>query len=155
MEAAAEHVGTKHVSYAIRWLIALALAVAAESSYIFYIAQGIVGDLIGLTEREGDALLAQHHAAYWPAAFAVFQVGLIIAIFSTLQFGADATPLARFIGRGTAAALLSTSSNIHRRDGRLLHISATNPLSTPLAIAFVKSPRRTLSGGLRTGAVAR
>ena len=109
MEAAARRVGTnKHVSYGIRWLIALALAVAAASSHIFYIAQGIVvSDLIGLTGREEDVLLAQHHAAYWLAAFAVFQVGLIIAIFSTLQFGADATPLARFIGRGTAAALLS------------------------------------------------
>jgi hypothetical protein len=53
MEAAADRVGTnKHVSYAIRWLIALALAVAAASSYIFYIAQGIVvGDLIGFTGR--------------------------------------------------------------------------------------------------------
>ena len=109
MEAAADRVGTnKHVSYAIRWLIALALAVAAASSYIFYIAQGIVvGDLVGLTGREGDVLLAQHHAAYWLAAFAVFQVGLIISIFSTLQFGADATPLARFIGRGAAAVFLS------------------------------------------------
>jgi hypothetical protein len=109
MEAAAHPVGTnKHVRYGIRWLIALTLAVAAASSHIFYVAQGIVvTDLIGLTGREEDVLLAQHHAAYWLAAFAVFQVGLIIAIFSTLQFGADATPLARFIGRGTAAVILS------------------------------------------------
>ncbi len=109
MEAAAHRVGTnKHVSFGIRWLLALALAVAAASSHIFYIAQGIVvSDMIGLTGREEDVLLAQHHAAYWFAAFAVFQVSLIIAIFSALQFGADATPLARFIGRGTAATLLS------------------------------------------------
>jgi hypothetical protein len=43
MEAAADRVGTnKHVSYAIRWLIALALAVAAASSYIFYIAPSLL-----------------------------------------------------------------------------------------------------------------
>jgi hypothetical protein len=113
MEIAAHRVDTeKHVSV-IRWVVAIALAVSAAASYTFYVAQGIVvGALIGLPGRQGDVLLAQHNALYWLAAFAVLQVGLIIAIFSILQFGADATPFARFIGRGTAAAFLSIPATL-------------------------------------------
>ena len=71
-------------------------------------ANGIaVGDLIGLAGREGDAVVAQRHAAQWLSLFAVLQIGVVIAIYSLLRFGTEAGLLSRFVSRVAFAAFLS------------------------------------------------
>ena len=71
-------------------------------------ANGIVsGALIGLPGREMDVAVAQHHAIVWLVVCAVFQFGVVIALFSLLRFGAEADRLVRLASRGLVATFLS------------------------------------------------
>jgi hypothetical protein len=82
--------------------LAGAFSAAAALAYLAYMANGLAaGAIIGLPGREVDAAVAQHHA------IAVFQLGVVIALFSLLQFGAEANPLVRFASRGAVATFLS------------------------------------------------
>jgi|HubBroStandDraft_6_1064221.scaffolds.fasta_scaffold164346_1 hypothetical protein len=87
------------------WTVAClagAFSAAAALAYLAYMANGLAaGAIIGLPGREVDAAVAQHHA------IAVFQLGVVIALFSLLQFGAEANPLVRFASRGAVATFLS------------------------------------------------
>ena len=93
------------------WIVAsLAgiLATVAALAYLAYIANGIAaGAIIGLPGREVDVAVAQHHAIVWLVTCAVFQFGVVIALFSLLRFGAEADRLVRFASRGVVATLLS------------------------------------------------
>ena len=93
------------------WTVAClagAFSAAAALAYLAYMANGLAaGAIIGLPGREVDAAVAQHHAIVWLVMCAVFQLGVVIALFSLLQFGAEANPLVRFASRGAVATLLS------------------------------------------------
>jgi hypothetical protein len=93
------------------WIVAclaVAFSTAAALAYLFYVANGIVvGAIIGLPGRETDVAVAQHHATVWLVVCAVFQFGVVIALFSLLRFGAEADRLVRLASRGIVATLLS------------------------------------------------
>ena len=97
-----------------RWIVAClggAFSTVAALAYLFYMANGIVvGAISGLPGRETDVAVAQHHAIVWLVVCAVFQFGVVIALFSLLsllRFGAEAERLARFASRGVVATSLS------------------------------------------------
>ena len=54
-----------------------------------------------------DVAVAQHHAVVWLVMCAVFQLGVVIALFPLLRFGAEADRLVRLASRGLLATLLS------------------------------------------------
>lgn len=93
------------------WILASLAAVfatVAALAYLAYIANGIAGGaIIGLPGREVDVAVAQRHAIVWLVMCAVFQFGVVIAIFSLLRFGAEAGRLVRFASRGIVATFLS------------------------------------------------
>ena len=83
-------------------------ATVAALAYLAYLANGIAaGAIIGLPGREVDIAVAQHHAIVWLVLCAVFQFGVVIALFSLLRFGAEADRFVRFASRGVVATLLS------------------------------------------------
>lgn len=86
---------------------------ASAFSYIGHIEQGlIVGDLLGLPGREGGVALAQHRATYWLLACVGCLIGSIITTTFALPFFADASRLARFIGRFALASLFSLALTV-------------------------------------------
>ena len=93
------------------WIVVVlagAFSTFAALAYLLYMANGIAaGAIIGLPGRETDVLVAQHHATVWLVVCAVFQLGVVIALFSLLRFGADADRLVRLSSRGLVAAFLS------------------------------------------------
>ena len=93
------------------WIVAClagAFSAAAALAYLAYVANGIAaGAIIGLPGREVDVAVAQHHAAVWLVMCAVFQFGVVIALFSLLRFGAEADRLVRIASRGVDATFLS------------------------------------------------
>ena len=83
-------------------------ATSAALAYLAYMANGIAaGAIIGLPGREVDVAVAQHHAIVWLAMFAVFQSGVVIALFPLLRFGAEADRLVRLASREVVATFLS------------------------------------------------
>jgi hypothetical protein len=94
-----------------RWMIAClagAFSFVAALAYLAYMGNGIAaGAIIGLPGREGDVAVAQHHAVVWLGISALFQFGVVIALFLLLRFGQEADRLVRFASRGAVAALLS------------------------------------------------
>ena len=62
---------------------------------------------MGLPGRDVDLAVAQHHAIVWLVMFAVFQFGVVIALFPLLRFGAEADRLVRLASRGVVATFLS------------------------------------------------
>ena len=93
------------------WIVAClsgAFSAAAALAYLGYMANGIAaGAIIGLPGREMDVAVAQHHAVVWLVMCAVFQLGVVIALFPLLRFGAEADRLVRFASRGLVATFLS------------------------------------------------
>jgi hypothetical protein len=93
------------------WIVAClagAFSTVAALAYLFYMANGIVaGALIGLPGRETDVAVVQRHAIVWLVACAVFQLGVVIAHFSLLRFGAESDRLVRLASRGLVATFLS------------------------------------------------
>ena len=94
-----------------RWMIAClaaAFSLAAALAYLAYLGNGIAaGAIIGLPGREGDVTVAQHHAVGWLGISALFQFGVVIALFLLLRFGAEADRLVRFASRGAVETVLS------------------------------------------------
>ena len=93
------------------WIVAClagTFSTVAALAYLFYMANGIVaGAIIGLPGREMDVAVAQHHAIVWLVVCAVFQFGVVIALFSLLRFGKEADRLVRLASRGLVATFLS------------------------------------------------
>ena len=88
-------------------------ATAAALAFLFYMANGIaVGALIGLPGRASEVAAAQHHAAIWLGISAVFQVGVVVGLFSMLRFGADADRIVRYVSRSIAAVFLSLPTTL-------------------------------------------
>ena len=84
-----------------RWMLAClagAFSFAAALAHLAYVGNGIAaGAIIGLPGREGDVTAAQHHAVVWLGISALFQFGVVIALFWLLRFGAEADRLVRFV----------------------------------------------------------
>lgn len=93
------------------WIVAClggAFSTVAAIAYLFYMANGIVaGAITGLPGRETDVAVAKHDAIVWLVVCAVFQFGVVIALFSLLRFGAEADRLVRLASRGLVATFLS------------------------------------------------
>jgi hypothetical protein len=88
--------------------LAATFSFAAALAYLAYLGNGIAaGAIIGLPGREGDVTAAQHHAVVWLGISALFQFGVVIALFWLLRFGAEADRLVRFVSRGAVATVLS------------------------------------------------
>jgi hypothetical protein len=86
--------------------IAVVLSAASAFSYLGHIGQKVVvGDLLGLPGRQGDAALAQLRAIYWLIACLACLTGSIIAMAVALPVFADASGMARLIGRFAVASI--------------------------------------------------
>ena len=98
----------KGLSRWVRWSLVVTFATLASTAYFFYFAYGFgAGELIGHPGREVDIAVGQYKAMYWHSAFWTFQLGVVISLFLTLRFGADAAPVIRYVMRGFSAVLLS------------------------------------------------
>ena len=98
------------------WVVAClasAFSTVAALAYLFYMANGVVvGAIMGLRGREMDVAVAQHYGIVWLVVCAAFQFGVVIALFSLLQFGAEAGRLVRLASRGLVATLLSCVATV-------------------------------------------
>lgn len=95
----------------VRWMLAClagAFSVEAALAYLEHMGNGLAaGAIIGLPGREAHVAVMQHPAVVWLGVCALFQFGVVIALFSLFRFGAEADRLVRFVSRADVATLLS------------------------------------------------
>ena len=100
----------------VKWMIAClagAFSVAAALVYLEYMGNGIAaGAIIGLLGREADVAVMQHHAVAWLGVCALFQFGVVIALFSLFRFGAEADRLVLYVSRAAVATVLSIPTTL-------------------------------------------
>jgi hypothetical protein len=72
----------------------------------------VVGDLMGLPGREHDVADAKHLARMWISLAALFQFGVVLAIFSLVKLESEVESFMRYTLRGLAAGLLSLPTTL-------------------------------------------
>jgi len=90
--------------------VAVLFSMASAFLYFLHLFQGsAASDWLDIPGREADATIAQYRAAYWLMASLFSLTCSTVATTLVLPFYADASRLARFIGRFVLASIFSTA----------------------------------------------
>jgi len=88
--------------------VAVLFSIAAAFLYLLHLVQGFVAsDWLDIPGREADAVIAQHRAAHWLMASLFCLTCSTVTTTLLLPFYAEASRLARLMGRFVLASIFS------------------------------------------------
>jgi len=90
--------------------VAVLFSIASAFLYFLHLVQGFVAsDWLDIPGREADAVIAQHRATYWLVASLLCLTCSTVTTTLVLPFYAEASRLARLIGRFVLASIFATA----------------------------------------------
>lgn len=90
--------------------VAVLFSIASSFLYFLHLFEGFAAsDWLDIRGREADAVIAQHHAAYWLMASLFCLTCSTVTTTLLLPFYAEASRLVRLIGRFVLASIFSTA----------------------------------------------